>query len=323
MIENKIPGTYYFFLGEETAVHKNYPYGSLLAIEKYPHKFEKFKRSIAFDRKEKGQLVTRQLGYDCCSDDFANALILELSKNGLDYKKDKTGYYTDNAFFGNFISEITNLSVGVWNEHTKNEYVDIKYVEKLSRAAINIKWDDLPTVRKINEDDMDPRSDMESDVLSEDQVIFKEVFNILDELYYVCREIRSYTNFTYHFKKDRIYHFTQWHGDEKMDISVDGGKIKVNGNIFNSVEEFKKSLGMEELDRKDFVDLMLNKFIKNNNKLSLCEFSHWSYLKSGNIKKLTKDLKSKGYTLNKIGKGYEIIKESIFIKDFKKFTGKY
>ena len=43
LIEKGVPGTYYFFLGEESAVHKNYPYGSLLAIERFPDNFKKFK----------------------------------------------------------------------------------------------------------------------------------------------------------------------------------------------------------------------------------------------------------------------------------------
>ena len=322
LIEQRVPGTYYFFLGEESAVHKNYPYGSLLAIEQDPNKFKNFKRVIAFDRKEKGQLITRQLGYNCCSDEFADALISEFEKNGVEYKKDKTGYYTDSAFFGSLISESTNLSVGVWNEHTRNEFVDIEYIETVAKAASKVNWESLPTVREVDVEELDSRSDIdiEEDKLSTDQKLFKEVFNILDELYYVCREIRSYTNFVHYFKPGRKYTFTEWHGDDKMIVSVEDNKIQINDKTFKSLEDFKKSLGMEQLDRPDFLKLMLDEFKKNNNKLSLAEFSHLTYLKSGNIKKLSKDMKKKGYKLNKIGKGYEIIKESTnYIKRFKVF----
>ena len=52
LIERGVSGTYYFFLGEEMAVHKNYPYGSLMAIEETPDFFKKFKRIISFDRKD-------------------------------------------------------------------------------------------------------------------------------------------------------------------------------------------------------------------------------------------------------------------------------
>ena len=83
MIEKNIPGTYYFFLGEESAVHGDYPFGSINAIESGD--FSRFKRCISFDRKESGQLITRQLGQDCCSDDFSDSLIKEFEKNGVKY----------------------------------------------------------------------------------------------------------------------------------------------------------------------------------------------------------------------------------------------
>ena len=321
LIEQRVPGTYYFFLGEESAVHKNYPHGSLLAIEKDPELFKKFKRVIAFDRKEKGQLITRQFGYDCCSDEFADALISEFSKNGIEYKKDRTGYYTDSAFFGSLVSEITNLSAGVWNEHTKNEYVDISYIEEVAKAASNVSWESLPSVRVPDETEMDPRSDVEIGEISGDQEIFKEVFSILDDLYYVCREIRSYTNFINYFKPGRKYHFTEWHGDGKMDVFVEDSKIHINDEVFNNIDEFKKSLGIEKLDRQELSKLMLDEFNKNNNRLSLVDYDSLMYLKGGNTKKLAKDLKRAGWNLNRIGKGFEIVKDEQpkFIKTFDKF----
>lgn len=51
-------------------------------------------------------------------------------------KKDPTGYYTDSAFALDTISEVTNISVGVWNEHHFNEYVDIDYVEKITESSL-------------------------------------------------------------------------------------------------------------------------------------------------------------------------------------------
>lgn len=319
LIEQKIPGTYYFFLGEESAVHRNYPYGSLLAIEKNPELFKKFKRVISFDRKEKGQLITRQLGYNCCSDEFADALISEFSKNGLEYKKDRTGYYTDSAFFGALIPEITNLSAGTWNEHTKNEYVDIDYIEMVAKAASKVRWESLPVYREIDRHEIDPRSDVEIESITEDQKIFTEVFGVLDELYYVCQEVRSYTNFVKYFKPGRKYHFTEWHGDEKMDVSVEDGKIYINDEIYNNIIEFKKSLGIEKLNRKDFLTLMLDEFKKNDNRLSLAEFSYLIYSKGGNTKKISKDLKRVGWVLNKIGKGYQIVKDNKYIKTYESF----
>jgi hypothetical protein len=327
LINNNVPGTYYFFLGEESAVHKNYPFGSLMAIDKNPDFFKKFKRAIAFDRKQTGELITRQLGYNCCSDEFADSLIIEFKSQGVDYKKDRTGYYTDSAFFGGLIPEITNLSCGVWNEHTKNEYVDISYIRKVAQAASKIDWENLPTIRKVNTNLTDPRSDDELNETSTDGELFRDLFHVLDELYFVCREIRNYKNFLNHFQPGRKYHFTEWHGDIEFVIEVQDGIIKLNDGKnnyqFQTIDDFKKFLGIEKLPREDFFNLIFNQFKKSSNRLSIAEFDNLVYLKGGSVKKLRKDLLRKGYKLNRIGKGYEITKEStIYIKLFKKFTGK-
>lgn len=321
LIQNNVPGTYYFFLGEEAAVHKNYPYGSLLSLEKNTEFFKKFKRVIAFDRKEKGELVTRQLGYNCCSDEFADALITEFSKNGVEYKKDRTGYYTDSAFFGGLISEITNLSAGVYNEHTKNEYVDIAYVELVAKASSKVKWETLPSVRLVDKGDVDPRSDVDKEgtEFSEDQKLFGEVFKILDELYYVCREIRNLNSYLHYFKPGRKYNFTEWHGDGVMMVSVESGKIFINSEVFNSLDEFKKSMGIEQLSRIQVTNVMLDLFKKGGNRLSLADYERNMYLKGGVTKKLAKDLHRKGWKLTKIGKGYEIVKESFLFRTYDKF----
>ena len=66
MITKNIPGTYYFFIGEEP-LSSGGLYGSgniLMENEKF---FKKFKRAIAFDRKQKGSVVIRQMARKCCS----------------------------------------------------------------------------------------------------------------------------------------------------------------------------------------------------------------------------------------------------------------
>jgi hypothetical protein len=324
MIENSVPGTYYFFLGEEMSVHKNYPYGSLLAIEENTEYFKKFKRVISFDRKEKGQMVVRQLGRNCCSDDFADALISEFEKYGVEYQKDKTGYYTDSAFFGDIVSEIVNLSCGVWNEHTKNEYIDIDYVEKVSKSATQIKWEKLPFVRKVESKyQIDSRRDITEGDITEDAKLFSEIFNILDELYYVCHEFRSYQNFIYNFKSNRVYHFTKWHEDEDLSISVNNGKIICNDISYNNLELFKNYLGIDKMDSNEFTKMMLSEFEKSKGKLSDARFHYLLYLKGGDTESLSNNFKKNGFKLNQIGKGWEVIKENYkFIKSFNSFRRK-
>ena len=323
LIENKIPGTYYFFLGEEMAVHKNYPYGSLLSIEENPEFFKKFKRVISFDRKETGQLIVRQLGRNCCSDEFADFLISEFSKKGIKYEKDKTGYYTDSAFFGDLVPEIVNLSVGVWNEHGKNEYVDIKYIESVAKAAIKVNWENCPVVKKIESKyQVDSRKDVSNTDLSSDQNLFSEIFTILDDMYFVCHEFRSYQNYLSNFKSGRIYHFTKWHEDEDLEISVNNGIIACNGVTYNSLEEFKASLGIEDMSDDEFSKMMIDEFSKNGDKLSDAKFNYLMYLKGGSIDKLKKNISDFGWKLNKIGKGFEIVKESFVIKKYQLFIEK-
>jgi len=330
MISKKVPGTYFFFLGEESAVHQNLPHGSLLAIEKNPEYFKKFKRVISFDRKEMGQMITRQLGYNCCSSEFAKSLISEFSKHNIDYKEDRTGYYTDSAFFGNLISEITNLSAGVWNEHTTNEYVNIKYVEAVAMAAAKVKWELLPTVREVDNFQTDPRTDdiPKGARTTKDAKLFQAAFSILDELYFICREIRNYQNYLSHFKSSRDYHFTKWHdSDDGLDdnwiLSVKDGVITANGKNFKNIEDFKRSLGIERLNRMRFLKLMSNEFDKNGGKLSDARFHFLLYQKGGHIERFEKDVRKSGWLLTRIGKGYELIKETYsmkYLKVFENFT---
>jgi hypothetical protein len=322
LIERGVPGTYYFFLGEEMAVHKNYPYGSLMAIEETPDFFKKFKRIISFDRKETGQLITRQLGRNCCSDEFADALIEEFNKSGVHYDKDKTGYYTDSAFFGDLIPESVNLSCGVWNEHTKNEYVNIHYIEQVAKAAANVNWESLPTVKQIERKyQIDTRIDAEERGIDDDMNLFGEVFNILDELYYVCHEFRSYQNYLYNFKPGRLYHFVKWHEDEELEISIQNGSITCNGKSYD-INSFKQLMGIEKLERGEIAKRVLDEFSKSHDRLSDATFNAFLFQKGGEVKTLKGDLKSMGYTLNKIGKGWELVKESrIWIKTFEGFLG--
>ena len=67
--------------------------------------------------------------------------------------------------------------------------------------------------------------------MDDDAKLFGEIFNILDELYYVCHEFRSYQNYLYNFKPGRLYHFVKWHEDEELEISIQNGSITCNGKI--------------------------------------------------------------------------------------------
>ncbi len=307
LISKGIPGTYYFFLGEESTVHGDYPYGSIHAIEEKPEYFKKFKRIITFDRKEKGSIVNRQLGRVCCSNIFVDNLIKEFYNVGMKFHKDSTGYYTDSAFFVDLIPECVNISVGVWNEHTVNEYVDISYIKDVALAASKINWEGLSTDRKLeNNYSIDSRKYVEGSELSNDQLLFQEIFTMFDDLYFVCHEIRSYNNYLQLFKVNRKYHFVKWHEDEEYEVSIYNGLISCNGKEFNTIEDFFTFIGVSKMDVKTFCDLLLKEFEINGGVLSDAKFNYLITLKTQNMEDVKKELENRGIRLEKIGKGYSI-----------------
>ena len=143
MIKHNIPGTYYFFIGEEVGC-----IGSGLAA-----KYDEFKgvydRIISFDRRGTTSIITHQSWARCCSDEFADAFCAELNKSDykLKYIKDDGGVYTDSAEFVDLIPECTNVSVGYYSEHTKNENQDIRHLVNLASACLLVDWENLPTKR--------------------------------------------------------------------------------------------------------------------------------------------------------------------------------
>lgn len=136
MIEHNIPGTYYFFLGEECGM-----VGSEGILKIKEDWFSaNFKRCISFDRKGYGSIISKQLGKKCCSDDFVESLIKQYD---IPHINDPGGIFTDSAAFIDIIPECTNISVGYFYEHSNYEKQDIKYLEKLAKSSLKVKWDEL------------------------------------------------------------------------------------------------------------------------------------------------------------------------------------
>lgn len=143
MMKHNIPGTYYFFIGEEVGC-----IGSGLAA-KYGEFQGVYDRIISFDRRGTTSIITHQSWARCCSDAFADAFCAELNKSDykLNYIKDDGGVYTDSAEFVDLIPECTNVSVGYYSEHTKNENQDIRHLVNLCSACLLVDWENLPTKR--------------------------------------------------------------------------------------------------------------------------------------------------------------------------------
>jgi hypothetical protein len=145
MIENNIPGLYYFFLGEEVGC-----VGSKKLRDKHTtQKIEGINKVISFDRRGTTSVITFQASSRCCSDKFGEALSAELNKHDstFTYKNDPTGIYTDSAQFVKIYPECTNISVGYQNEHTHDEWQDIEHLDKLAQACLKVDWNSLPVER--------------------------------------------------------------------------------------------------------------------------------------------------------------------------------
>jgi hypothetical protein len=143
MMKHNIPGTYYFFIGEEVGC-----IGSGLAA-KYDEFQGLYDRIISFDRRGTNSIITHQSWSRCCSNEFADAFCAELNKSDfkLNYIKDDGGVYTDSAEFVDLIPECTNVSVGYYLEHSKNENQDIRHLVNLCSACLLVDWENLPTKR--------------------------------------------------------------------------------------------------------------------------------------------------------------------------------
>lgn len=156
MIENKIPGLYYFFLGEEVGcvgskklAEKIRGLKATETIAEWDKIFKKITKVVSFDRRGTTSLITYQASQRCASDEFAQAISDELNKHEITfaYKPDPTGIYTDSAQFTKIYPECTNISVGYKSEHCFIEQQDIDHLDKLAKACLLVDWENLPIKR--------------------------------------------------------------------------------------------------------------------------------------------------------------------------------
>jgi hypothetical protein len=142
MVRHQVPGRYCLFVGEEQGC-----VGSRLAACD-PSLWEGVQHAISFDRKGTSSVITHQCGARTASEEFALALCAAGREQGLAWKPDPTGVFTDSEVFAELIPECTNISVGYYNQHTKHEIQDLAYLEELCEACVSIDWSSLPAVRE-------------------------------------------------------------------------------------------------------------------------------------------------------------------------------
>jgi hypothetical protein len=145
MIEKKVPGIYYFFLGEEVGCIGS----KKVANEQKIKKIEGVNKVVSFDRRGTTSVITYQSSKRCASDEFGEALAKEFNRvdETFAYKTDPTGVLTDSFQFVSIYPECTNISVGYQSEHTFCESQDIDHLEKLAVACTKVDWNSLPVKR--------------------------------------------------------------------------------------------------------------------------------------------------------------------------------
>lgn len=242
LIQQRVPGYYFLFIGEEPILSGGC-WGSSQVVQNQPDFLKKFDRAIAFDRKMTGSIITRQMAQACCSDQFADALIAQFAKSGVQMKKDPTGYYTDTGNMIELISECTNISIGVWNEHHTNEYVDISYVEKVAKAAAKVDWESLPSQRPT-QSYADDFNQIEKGVDTKyiqfihrkmDAKIFQKISHLLENHNYLLKSKSD-------FKSGKEMVFNHWFEENPIRVVVDSGSVIINGVSINPKKLTKQIL---------------------------------------------------------------------------------
>ena len=140
MIEKGIKGVYIFTVSEEIGC-----IGAAHAAKSCP---KHVKHAVCFDRKANDSVITRMAGGTCCHDDFADSIIKQFGEQGMEFRKDTFGSFTDTNKFREQTLNHTNISAGYKFEHSKLEVLDLNHVDKLMKAVLKIKWEDLPTIKR-------------------------------------------------------------------------------------------------------------------------------------------------------------------------------
>ena len=251
MIENKVPGLYYFFIGEERGC-----VGSSRLSKKWSNsEFSKYiTKCVSFDRRGTDSVITEQFYGICCSYKFAMELSDQLNniEKTFNYKPDPTGIYTDSAQFTGLIPECTNISVGYYSEHTTSERQDIRHLEKLCKSVIKVDWDSLPILRKPSIDDFD--DDFDDDFYETDMSLGFQTHNftwinydgktskmmISDE--YIEIEKNTITSYLKSSGMDNGYIDITWDGQNLFGASCSGSYqfIAHRNDLMDLIEDLKQ-----------------------------------------------------------------------------------
>lgn len=149
MIKAGVPGTYVIHHGEESGC-----IGSSALANGNPDWLKQFDFAIAFDRRGYDSIVTHQCGQRTASDRFADSfagVLADFHGEPTGYKADDGGVYTDTNEYAHLIPECTNISVGYFQQHSRDEYQNVPHLIWLKEAMIGGDWSKLVCARKPEE----------------------------------------------------------------------------------------------------------------------------------------------------------------------------
>jgi Peptidase family M28 len=135
MIAAEVPGTYVFHVGEEKGC-----LGSRWLATHRRDWLSGFKRAIGFDRPGTSDVITHFGGVRGCSPAFAMDLAWQLSSHLPQHELTpcRTGGLTDVRHYIGIIPNCTNISVGYHQQHRREEWVDVHYLQALRWAVIEV-----------------------------------------------------------------------------------------------------------------------------------------------------------------------------------------
>lgn len=140
LILAKKPGLYIFHRAEERG-----GIGSRYLAKNTPELLKGIDIAIAVDRRGTTDVITHQGWGRCCSDAFARSLADGLK---MEYKPSSHGIFTDTANYVDLIGECTNLSVGYYSEHFKDEALNVEHILRLREALFDLDVSKLVIERK-------------------------------------------------------------------------------------------------------------------------------------------------------------------------------
>lgn len=247
MLNNNIPGTYYFFVEEEIGRK-----GSVWFAENLK---KDFNLTIAFDRREIGSIVTHQRGRKLSSDSLTDQFIKEFSNSEYKFKEDLFGFSSDSYSLHERSNACINISNGTYNEHKKEEKVDLIYFDYIFNRVIDIDWQLLNKI--AGEEKV--RKDIDTSRLTDDHRMKSYLDFFLENGYRPNKAPKWDEPFTiykedlyFREKSPRIFdHFTILIEEKTGKILIDEFELEME-ELFDYINDYKKALFKFKIKDTDY-----------------------------------------------------------------------